>query len=106
MITGDFCYNFNISGNCSRGLACRFGSQHIVDGFNVIDKEKYKSYTESDPKTLNNLSQELIIMLRKKKYDFKISENLVKYNDGLKKILVIFNNFFIFKIFNFFFFIE
>lgn len=83
---GDICQNFQTTGKCSRGLACRFGGSHITsDGFNIVDKEKWETYEASGLKTLNQLPQNLQTSLRKRSYDFSLSESLIKYNDKLRK---------------------
>ncbi|KAK9747091.1 Dihydrouridine synthase (Dus) [Popillia japonica] len=80
----DVCYNFYISGKCDRGIGCRFGKSHISDeGNNIIDAQKYERWSENEPHITNSLTSELQQSLRKKQYDFSLSEQLVKYNDKL-----------------------
>ncbi|VEN47537.1 unnamed protein product [Callosobruchus maculatus] len=80
---GEHCYNFKTFGKCNRGLACRFGNEHITDnGRNVVDKELYSNYK---PQTKNHLGRDLQFSLKKKTYDFKLAEDLVKYHDNLRK---------------------
>ncbi len=66
-------------------MACRFGSSHIKNNRNVIDAEKYKLYESCGPYVRNQLKSEVQHSLRKKNYDFKLPEAVVKYNDNLKK---------------------
>ncbi|GJQ81466.1 hypothetical protein Trydic_g14622 [Trypoxylus dichotomus] len=81
---GAICYNYHISGKCDRGIGCRFGKHHISDnGNNVIDKEKYEKWSQNGPQVVNSLTSDLQQSLRKKQYDFSISEKLVKHNDEL-----------------------
>ncbi|XP_023025578.1 dihydrouridine synthase 3 [Leptinotarsa decemlineata] len=83
---GEHCYNYQISGKCSRGLACRFGSEHISsEGRNEVDEEKYAQFTSSGPPTKNHLEYNIQTALRKRTYNFDLSEALVKYNDLRKK---------------------
>lgn len=77
------CYNFFIRGLCERGLACRFGGSHITeDGKNIFIPSKNMLQHE---KTLNALTHELQVKLQKRKYDFSLSENIIKANDLRKK---------------------
>ncbi|KAJ8920674.1 hypothetical protein NQ315_004813 [Exocentrus adspersus] len=81
---GDTCYNYQTFGICSRGLACRFGSEHITQkGKNKIDKEKVQTY--SVPHTKNQLQHDLQLSLRKKSYNFDLSETLIRYNDKARE---------------------
>ncbi|CAH1183426.1 unnamed protein product [Phaedon cochleariae] len=83
---GENCYNFDISGKCSRGLACRFGGSHISpDGKNIVDQEKFKQYAVNAPYTTNQLQFEVQTALRKRTYNFDLSESLIKYNDCIRK---------------------
>ncbi|XP_018336650.1 tRNA-dihydrouridine(47) synthase [NAD(P)(+)]-like [Agrilus planipennis] len=78
---GDECYNFKNFGHCPRGLTCRFGKNHITEnGKNKIDKE-HRPINH----VLNNLSIDTQQLLRKKQYNFKLAENVVKYYDSKKK---------------------
>ncbi|KAI4463440.1 trna-dihydrouridine(47) synthase [nad(p)(+)]-like [Holotrichia oblita] len=80
----DICYNFYISGKCDRGIGCRFGKNHISDkGNNIIDEQKYEKWSENEPHISNSLTSELQQSLRRKQYDFTLSERLIKYNDEL-----------------------
>lgn len=78
---GNTCFNFDTTGKCERGLACRFGSQHIKGNINVVDEVKYTKYLEKGLQTKNILTKELQHSLRKRNYDFSLSEELIKYND-------------------------
>lgn len=81
---GTICYNFYVSGKCDRGIGCRFGRAHISpDGNNIIDQEKFQTWTQNGPQVVNYLTSELQQNLRKKQYDFNLSDKLVKYNDEL-----------------------
>ncbi|CAH0558354.1 unnamed protein product [Brassicogethes aeneus] len=76
------CYNFETTGRCIRGLTCRFGSVHISsDGKNVVDNEKVELHKEKGLKTKNQLSYDLQISLRKRQYNFDLSEALIRNND-------------------------
>ncbi|CAH1954415.1 unnamed protein product [Acanthoscelides obtectus] len=80
---GEHCYNFETFGKCNRGLACRFGSEHITpSGRNIINEQLYSKY---ELQTRNNLGKELQLSLKKRHYDFKLAEQLVKHHDHLKK---------------------
>lgn len=62
-------------------MACRFAGCHTTeDGYNKIDIDKYKSYTEKGPYVLNHFSFDLQMKLKKRKYNFDLSESLVKFN--------------------------
>ncbi|ERL91517.1 hypothetical protein D910_08847 [Dendroctonus ponderosae] len=80
---GPVCYSFQISGKCSRGLACRFGQSHIaaVSGRNVVDKEKYEQYINKGPYVKNQLEKGVQWALRKKTYNFDLADKLIdSYN--------------------------
>lgn len=83
---GDVCYNYQISGKCSRGLACRFGNAHITpEGRNKIDKEKLQIFEKEGSRTHNQLQYDLQISLRKRNYNFDLSEALIRHNDKMRK---------------------
>lgn len=83
------CYNFDISGKCPRGLACRFGKAHITEsGRNIINKEKYEIYESLGPYTINQLNKDTQWSLRKRTYNFDLSEKLINYNDTISKTQV------------------
>lgn len=83
---GDVCYNYQISGKCSRGLACRFGNGHITpEGRNRIDKEKMEIFGNKGDHTQNQLQYDLQTSLRKRSYNFDLSEALIRYNDKIRK---------------------
>lgn len=78
------CHNYEISGKCSWGVSCRFGSGHLTeDGKNIVNEEKLKNYQPKQTK--NILSKDLQNSLWKKKYNFELSEKVVQYNDSIKK---------------------
>ncbi|CAG9567396.1 unnamed protein product [Danaus chrysippus] len=77
------CHLYNTRGRCPRGISCRFGSSHITEeGFNIVDEEKASKWKEDTKNTLQHSTQ---ILLQKRKYDFSLSENLVKSLDIRKK---------------------
>uniref|UniRef100_A0A6M2DI39 tRNA-dihydrouridine(47) synthase [NAD(P)(+)] n=1 Tax=Xenopsylla cheopis TaxID=163159 RepID=A0A6M2DI39_XENCH len=87
---GDTCYVYKVRGRCPFGLSCRFGSQHISEnGYNLISDD----YDSNKPKsTLSQINSSLQYKLRKKEYDFKLTEQSVKKiedmmesNEELKK---------------------
>ncbi|KAJ8972171.1 hypothetical protein NQ314_000299 [Rhamnusium bicolor] len=83
---GETCYNYHIFGKCSRGLTCRFGSEHITpEGKNKINMGKKQQSETADVHTLNQLQHDLQISLRKRNYNFDLAEALVKYNDKIRK---------------------
>lgn len=54
----------------------------------MIDEEKYAKFCEEKPKTKNVLSKDLQLSLRKRTYNFSISEALIKYNDKVKGVRI------------------
>ncbi|KAH9506059.1 tRNA-dihydrouridine(47) synthase [NAD(P)(+)]-like protein [Dermatophagoides farinae] len=67
---GDHCPNFERFGKCNAGIFCRFGSGHLRDGrYNVIDEEKFERISRED-RTLNFLTKDVQLQLRKRKYNF------------------------------------
>lgn len=83
---GPTCYNYELSGNCLWGVTCQFGSTHITaEGKNVVDEKKYTKYQMTSPHIKNHLPKELQMSLKKKKYNFELTEKIISYNDSLKK---------------------
>ncbi|CAD5117403.1 DgyrCDS6176 [Dimorphilus gyrociliatus] len=68
------CYNFETFGRCPYGLTCRFAKQHTNEDLTEIQK-KVEMKVEPSEKTV--LSKELQITLRKKKYDFSLTDKVV-----------------------------
>ena len=70
------CYMFDIRGHCSYGLLCRFGQYHIdpITGHNVTVPRPNQNYIES----LNKYLPLLKHLLRRKKYNYTLSDHLVK----------------------------
>lgn len=80
---GKSCYVFEKYGHCPRGLSCRFGSNHLTStGHNITINDDSK---ETRIESLNVLTNDLQWKLKKRTYDFSISEKLIKYNDSLYK---------------------
>lgn len=80
---GDQCHIFNLRGRCRRGIACRFGSNHITpEGYNIVNEEKLLAWKDD---TKNTLQSSLQIPLQKKKYDFSLAEKLVRAMDTRNK---------------------
>ena len=73
---GTNCYMFETYGQCFYGILCRFGQSHIdpVTGENRIDLTGRLPYTES----LNKYPPLLKHYLRRKKYNFTLSDKLVR----------------------------
>lgn len=77
---GDKCYLFETFGKCPYSFSCRFGSQHIKDGKNVVVD---KLWEESKNKTFvfNAMQKSIQISLRKREYNFQKSANAMsKFN--------------------------
>ncbi|XP_047041602.1 tRNA-dihydrouridine(47) synthase [NAD(P)(+)]-like [Helicoverpa zea] len=80
---GETCHLYETRGKCLRGIACRFGSSHITaEGFNKVDSDKWKQWKDD---TKNTIQPPLQIALQKRKYDFNLSEKLIKHMDRRKK---------------------
>lgn len=83
---GPNCYNFEQSGKCTRGLACRFAKSHLTStGRNLVDQKKYKEYESKGPYVMNQLDKEVQFALRKRNYDFNLAEKLIDTYDNSKK---------------------
>ncbi|XP_059059462.1 tRNA-dihydrouridine(47) synthase [NAD(P)(+)]-like [Achroia grisella] len=79
------CHIFDIRGKCPRGIACRFGSEHITpEGYNLVNEEKFMKWKED---TQNTLQHTLQIQLQKRTYDLSFAEKLVKLMDTRNKSL-------------------
>ncbi|XP_063987918.1 tRNA-dihydrouridine(47) synthase [NAD(P)(+)]-like [Diachasmimorpha longicaudata] len=83
---GSDCYLFNLIGRCPRGAACRFGSGHLTEtGINIINLESYELYKEKPLATKNQIPSILQEKLRKRKYNFSISETIIKSTEKIVK---------------------
>uniref|UniRef100_A0A7R9J891 tRNA-dihydrouridine(47) synthase [NAD(P)(+)] n=1 Tax=Timema californicum TaxID=61474 RepID=A0A7R9J891_TIMCA len=79
---GPVCYLYSVNGHCPRGQTCRFGSQHLTkEGKNCSNK----SCNRTDASTINFLTKELQADLRKRRYDFSKSENIITSLDKMKQ---------------------
>jgi hypothetical protein len=67
---------FNTYGQCLFGILCRFGQSHVdpITGHNIINSHLKETYLE----TLNKYPPLLKHLLRRKKYDYTLSDRLVK----------------------------
>lgn len=79
------CYVYSIKGRCPRGLTCRYGSNHIQSGKNIIDEIKYDKWIKNE-NSYKTLSKENMLKLRKKLYDFTNSNEAVKKIDNNIKL--------------------
>ncbi|KAJ8955586.1 hypothetical protein NQ318_001416 [Aromia moschata] len=85
---GDTCYNYQISGTCSRGLTCRFGFEHITsDGKNKINEKQRQKFETEGSHTKNQLRHDIQIALRKRNYNFELSALIKYYNTSKAKKL-------------------
>lgn len=85
------CYMFDTYGRCFYGLLCRFGQSHVdpVTGQNLIDSANQRPYLEP----LNKYPPMLKHLLRRKKYDYTLSDQLVRTaNKEITKAIVIKRN--------------
>jgi len=73
---GPRCYMFDTYGQCFFGILCRYGQTHIdsITGENFIQKYGKQIYVES----INKYPALLKHFLRRKKYNYTISDRLVK----------------------------
>ncbi|KAF7488308.1 tRNA-dihydrouridine(47) synthase [NAD(P)(+)]-like [Sarcoptes scabiei] len=69
----DHCPNFAYYGKCDYGILCRFGSNHLTD--NVINVVDEKRYSQNINQSINQISKELQVSLRKKQYDFTLADS-------------------------------
>jgi hypothetical protein len=67
---------FDTYGQCFYGLLCRFGQSHIdpLTGHNIVNTKLNANYVES----MNKYPPLLKYLLRRKKYDYTLSDRLVK----------------------------
>ncbi|CAG2122280.1 unnamed protein product, partial [Medioppia subpectinata] len=73
---GDTCYLYDRYGKCPYGVICRFGGQHLADGYtNVVDEDKWRRM-EAEKRCDNLLAKELQLRLRKRTYDFAASKEV------------------------------
>lgn len=77
---GPECVNYKLYGKCKFGVECRYGKEHITDGFqNKVDEEKYLEYLRTHPeKDQNVLTKSLMNVLRKKGYKYEKTEFFLK----------------------------
>lgn len=72
------CPNYQNNGRCSRGISCLFGEEHVTpEGRNKKNPNPISPGSEY----YNFLSKDLQKSLRKKTYNFKKAENIVKKNN-------------------------
>jgi tRNA-dihydrouridine synthase 3 len=78
--TGEGCHIYNKFGFCIYGAMCRFGASHI----NMATGDNIRKDPESQgvPPTLNVLSKDVQIQLRKNKFPFKTKRRQDKNNDS------------------------
>lgn len=79
---GEICYIYEKYGKCPFGLSCRFSSGHIRQVSeekyeNIINVEKYKE-GNNVAQIYNVMSADLRTKLWKRKYDFKLSDKIVR----------------------------
>jgi tRNA-dihydrouridine synthase 3 len=76
---GEGCHIYNTFGFCIYGAMCRFGASHInmATGINILKDPD----SEGIPPTLNGLTKDVQIQLRKNKYPFKTQRNYEKKTD-------------------------
>ena len=82
---------FDTYGRCFYGLLCRFGQSHVdpVTGQNQIDLSNQQIYLEP----LNKYPPMLKHLLRRKKYNYTLSDQLVRTaNKEITKAIVIKRN--------------
>ncbi|XP_036321617.1 tRNA-dihydrouridine(47) synthase [NAD(P)(+)]-like isoform X2 [Rhagoletis pomonella] len=74
--------HIKIAGFCTRGVTCRFAKAHLdAEGRNI----KAAKYNESKARTsLNGITTELQVRLRKRDYDFTRSKQLVAQADKIR----------------------
>ncbi|XP_054744257.1 tRNA-dihydrouridine(47) synthase [NAD(P)(+)]-like [Anastrepha obliqua] len=79
---GSKCPIFDTLGFCTRGVTCRFAKAHLdAEGRNIKSAE----YDESKARTsVNGITSELQVRLRKREYDFSRSKQLVTQADKLR----------------------
>ena len=77
------CYSYRTLGRCNRGVSCVFGSEHLTEeGRNKVNPNP----TDPDSSSYSNfLSKDLQKTLRKKKYNFKLSQSIVDASKNIKK---------------------
>lgn len=78
---------FDVYGQCPYGILCRFGQSHIdpITGHNKIETRPNQVYIES----LNKYPPMLKHLLRRKKYDYTLSDQLIKIaNKQITKAIV------------------
>jgi len=73
---GDTCFVYNSLGYCPRGLSCRFSNMHIDKDGRNLRKEGTKSETLVESQSLNKLGKDTQTRLRKKQYNFKLSDGV------------------------------
>lgn len=68
------CFIYKTCGYCVNGLTCHYAKSHITDEFVNMGVESKESTKMS---TFNRIDQDLLNVLRKKKYDFSRSNKIV-----------------------------
>ena len=76
----DSCPIFALSGHCRYGVTCRFGSKHIgspPEYKNLVDEERTSAFVSQEHEERNSLPSDLIVVLRKKRYNFSFSNSVL-----------------------------
>ncbi|KAF6198090.1 hypothetical protein GE061_007837 [Apolygus lucorum] len=84
---GDSCYVFNTKGKCPWGVACRFATSHLDEDGNNIEKPEVAAEFQKDKslQSLNRIPFEKIVELRKRKYDFSKTSEVINAVDKVFK---------------------
>lgn len=72
------CYVFEMYGKCPFGVTCLFADQHMKIDSVIETKLETEKIAKDQPKVKNVISKDLQIKLRKKEYNFKRANHIIK----------------------------
>lgn len=85
-LIGEKCYVFETFGHCPYGVTCLFAEQHMLnDMTSFTNMELHEKFSNGPPRVKNVISKDMQIRLRKKEYNFKRANKVIRqFQDKFK----------------------
>lgn len=78
-LIGEKCYVFETFGHCPYGVTCLFAEQHMQNDLtSFTNTELHEKFSNDPPRVKNVISKDLQIRLRKKEYNFKRANKVIR----------------------------
>lgn len=78
-LIGEKCYVFETFGHCPYGVTCLFAEQHMLnDMTSFTNMELHEKFINEPPRVKNVISKDMQIRLRKKEYNFKRANKVIR----------------------------